>query len=67
MHLGISEAFDLRPNYIINIIHQSGAKIVGFQLPEGLKKKGVELAKKVEESTGVEVFISETPALGRAT
>ena len=64
MHLGISEAFDLRPNYIINIIHQSGAKIVGFQLPEGLKKKGAEIQKKVEKATGAEVFIYGDPCFG---
>ena len=46
MSLGISEAFDLRPDYIIDVIRKSGAKTVGFQFPEGLKRKGAELAKK---------------------
>ena len=50
MSLGTSDAFDLRPDYIISIINKLGAKTVGFQFPEGLKRKGPELAKKVEEA-----------------
>lgn len=46
MSLGTSDAFDLRPDYIISVINKLGAKIVGFQFPEGLKRKGPELAKK---------------------
>lgn len=64
MSLGINEAFDLRPGYIISVIRKSGAKIVGFQFPEGLKRKGPELAKKVEEATGIEVLISGDPCFG---
>jgi 2-(3-amino-3-carboxypropyl)histidine synthase len=64
MSLGISDAFDLRHDYIIDVIRKSGAKIVGFQFPEGLKRKGAELAKKVEEATGAEVLISGDPCFG---
>jgi len=64
MSLGTSEAFDLRPDYIISVINKLGAKIVGFQFPEGLKRKGSELAKKVEEATGAEIIISGDPCFG---
>lgn len=64
MSLGISDAFDLRHEYIIDVIRKSGAKTVGFQFPEGLKRKGAELAKKVEEATGAEVLISGDPCFG---
>ncbi|MGI5992349.1 MAG: diphthamide biosynthesis enzyme Dph2 [Methanosarcina sp.] len=64
MFLGMKEAFDLRPDYIINVIKKTGAKIVGFQFPEGLKRKGPELAKKVEEATSAEIIISGDPCYG---
>lgn len=64
MSLGISEAFDLRPEYIINTIKKTGAKKVGFQFPEGLKRKGAELAKRVEGATGAEILISGDPCFG---
>jgi 2-(3-amino-3-carboxypropyl)histidine synthase len=41
--LGTGEAFDLRPDYISDVIRKSGVKTVGFQLPEGLKRKGAKL------------------------
>ena len=58
MSLGISEAFDLQLDYIIRVIKVSEAKTVGFQFPEGLKRKGAKLARTVEEATGAEVIIS---------
>jgi len=64
MSLGISEAFDLRPAYIISVIKDTKARLVGFQFPEGLKRKGPELAKKVEEATGAEIIISGDPCFG---
>jgi 2-(3-amino-3-carboxypropyl)histidine synthase len=64
MSLGINEAFDLRNDYIVDVIKKSGAKIVGFQFPEGLKRKGLELSKKVEEETGTEIIISGDPCFG---
>lgn len=64
MFLGMNEAFDLRPDYIINVIKKTGAKIVGFQFPEGLKRKGPGLSKKVEEATSAEIIISGDPCYG---
>lgn len=64
MSLGISEAFDLRPDYIISVIKDTKARLVGFQFPEGLKRKGPELAKAVEEATGAEIIISGDPCFG---
>lgn len=64
MSLETSAAFDLMPDYIISVITKLGAKTVGFQFPEGLKRKGPELAKKVEEATGAEIIISGDPCFG---
>jgi len=64
MSLETSAAFDLMPDYIISVITKLGAKTVGFQFPEGLKRKGPELAKKVEEVTGAEIIISGDPCFG---
>ena len=64
MSLGINEAFDLRSDYIISAIKKLGVKKVGFQFPEGLKRKGPELAKKIEAATGAEVIISGDPCFG---
>jgi 2-(3-amino-3-carboxypropyl)histidine synthase len=64
MSLGINEAFDLRQDYIIDVIRKSSAKTVGFQFPEGLKRKGSELAKKIEKKTEAEVIISGDPCFG---
>lgn len=49
---------------IINTIKQRNAKVVGLQFPEGLKRKGPELAKKIEQETGVTVIISGDPCYG---
>jgi len=67
MYLGIREAFDLRPNYIIHIIHKAGAKIVGFQLPEGLKRRDSNWQKKLKNLQEPRFSSTEIPALGRAT
>lgn len=64
MSLETSDAFDLRPDYIISVINKLGAKTVGFQFPEGLKRKGPKLAKKVEEATSAEIIISGDPCFG---
>jgi 2-(3-amino-3-carboxypropyl)histidine synthase len=46
------------------VIKVSEARTIGFQLPEGLKRKGAELARRVEEATGAEVIISGDPCFG---
>jgi len=42
---------------VIEFIKQNKGKRVLLQLPDGLKPKAGELAKKVEEETGAEVLI----------
>lgn len=64
MSLGISDAFDFRFDYLVGVIRDTGAKVVGFQFPEGLKRKGPELARRVEEATGAEIIISGDPCFG---
>ncbi|MCD5409777.1 MAG: diphthamide synthesis protein, partial [Methanocellales archaeon] len=49
---------------ITDIIEKRGAKKVGLQLPEGLKRTGPEIARKIEECTGVVVYISGNPCYG---
>lgn len=64
MSLGLSEAFDFRLDDLIELVRKTDAKLVGFQLPEGLKRKAPELAARVEEATGAEVIISGDPCFG---
>ena len=64
MSVVLSEAFDFRLDYLIDVVRDTGAKVVGFQFPEGLKRKGPELARLVEEATGVEIIISGDPCFG---
>lgn len=64
MSLGLSEVFDFRLDYLIELIRKTDAKLVGFQLPEGLKRKALGLAARVEEATGAEVLISGDPCFG---
>ncbi len=49
---------------IIDTIEKRGAKKIGLQLPEGLKRLGPEIARKIEECTGVVVYISGNPCYG---
>lgn len=64
MSAGKRDAFDFRAEYIIKVIQKTGAKVVGFQFPEGLKRKGLSLAETIEMATGAEVLISGDPCFG---
>jgi len=43
---------------------EGGASRVGIQVPDGLKRAAVELARAVEERLGVEVVLSANPCFG---
>jgi 2-(3-amino-3-carboxypropyl)histidine synthase len=49
---------------VIAVIEQRGARTVGLQFPEGLKRQGPELAKSIESRLGVTVVISGDPCYG---
>ncbi len=48
----------------VKLIRSSGAKCVGLQAPEGLKRSLPSLARQIEDATGAEVIISGDPCYG---
>jgi 2-(3-amino-3-carboxypropyl)histidine synthase len=58
--------FDLDPDLdrALDMIKMSRAKIVGVQVPEGLKRMASDLAKVIEEEAGAEVIVSGDPCYG---
>jgi 2-(3-amino-3-carboxypropyl)histidine synthase len=59
-----SELFYLDLDGAIELINRSGAKIVGVQVPEGLKRMAPAVAKEIEEKTNAEVIVSGDPCYG---
>jgi len=59
-----SELFDLDLDRALELIKKSGAKIVGVQVPEGLKRIASDLAGEIKERTGAEVIVSGDPCYG---
>jgi 2-(3-amino-3-carboxypropyl)histidine synthase len=59
-----SSSYDLDLERAVEIIKKSGAKSVGLQAPEGLKRILPGLAKEIEERAGAEVVISGDPCYG---
>jgi 2-(3-amino-3-carboxypropyl)histidine synthase len=55
---------DLDLNGAVEMIRKSGAKRVGLQAPEGLKRVLPALARRIEEQTGADVVISGDPCYG---
>ncbi|MHC1585104.1 MAG: diphthamide biosynthesis enzyme Dph2 [Candidatus Syntropharchaeia archaeon] len=49
---------------IVSKIRERGAKIVGIQLPSGLKRKSTEIASEIESRTGASVIISGDSCYG---
>ncbi|OPY29557.1 MAG: 2-(3-amino-3-carboxypropyl)histidine synthase [Methanocella sp. PtaU1.Bin125] len=49
---------------IISVIAARKAKTVGLQFPEGLKRRGPDLAREIEARAGVTVIISGDPCYG---
>jgi 2-(3-amino-3-carboxypropyl)histidine synthase len=56
--------FDLDLEGAIGLIKKSGARTVGVQVPEGLKRIAPDLAGEIEEKTGCEVIVSGDPCYG---
>jgi 2-(3-amino-3-carboxypropyl)histidine synthase len=55
---------DLELDKAINLIRKSGARRVGLQAPEGLKRAAPAVARQIEVKTGAEVIISGDPCFG---
>jgi 2-(3-amino-3-carboxypropyl)histidine synthase len=55
---------DLDLSGVVELIQRSGAKRVGLQAPEGLKRMLPALAMRIEKRTGAEVMISGDPCYG---
>ncbi len=56
--------YDLDLEKALHLIQKSGARIVGLQAPEGLKRSLFALARQIEALTGAEVVISGDPCFG---
>ena len=60
----VSSPFDLDLNRAVELIRRSGAKLVGLQVPEGLKRAAPGIARQIRDQTGAEVMISGDPCYG---
>ena len=56
--------FDLELERIIDLIRNNKYKILGIQLPEGLKDRATEIVNTIEKNTGVMVYIFGNPCYG---
>ena len=59
-----SSPFELDLNRTIELICSRGARLVGLQVPEGLKRAASGIAKQIKDQTGAEVIISGDPCYG---
>ena len=59
-----SELYDLDLDQALDLIKRSGARKVGVQVPEGLKRRISAIAKEMEKKTGAEVIVSGDPCYG---
>jgi 2-(3-amino-3-carboxypropyl)histidine synthase len=56
--------FQVDLDQINRAVYESGAKVVGIQLPEGLKRMALPLVEGIEEATGATVVVSADPCYG---
>lgn len=56
--------YQFKIGHIVDKIRETGAKVVGLQFPEGLKVHATEIAREIENNTGVMVLISGDPCYG---
>ncbi len=59
-----SSPFELDLNRTVELICRRGARLVGLQVPEGLKRAASGIAKQIRDQTGAEVIISGDPCYG---
>lgn len=56
--------YDLEIDRIVNTIKKKGHRLVGLQLPEGLKDQACEIADSISGKTDCDVIISADPCFG---
>jgi len=56
--------FKVDMDAINKAVYDSGAKVVGIQLPEGLKRMALPLVEAIEQATGATVVVSADPCYG---
>lgn len=59
-----SSPFELDLNRAVELIRNRGARLVGLQVPEGLKRASPGIANQIRDQTGAEVIISGDPCYG---
>ena len=57
-------SFELNLTKAIELICRSKARLVGLQVPEGLKRAAPGIAREIKDQTGAEVIISGDPCYG---
>lgn len=58
------ELFEIGLDRALELIKRSGARTVGIQVPEGLKRMASKVAKEIEEKTDARVIVSGDPCYG---
>jgi 2-(3-amino-3-carboxypropyl)histidine synthase len=56
--------YDFEMDRIFRRIEENKAKLVGIQLPDGLKKRALDIASQIEEKTDAKVVIFADPCYG---
>ena len=56
--------FHIDMDEIVRAVYDSGAKVVGVQLPEGLKRMALPIVERIEQATGARVVLSADPCYG---
>jgi 2-(3-amino-3-carboxypropyl)histidine synthase len=56
--------FDLDLERVLGEIREKGYRQIGLQFPEGLKERGLEAAREIEEATGCLAVLSADPCYG---
>ncbi len=59
-----SDKYELDLDKAVELILRRGAKLVGLQAPEGLKRSAPEIAREIARKTGARVVISGDPCYG---
>ncbi len=57
-------SFDLEEGRVVEEVRLRGARVVGLQLPEGLKRHAARLVEAIEGATGAVVVVSADPCYG---
>lgn len=58
------DTFGLDIDFVVETVKKRGARSVGLQFPEGLKRRARDVAGIIEQMTGAAVFISGNPCFG---